>query len=313
MAPSLARRPRARQAGWTRFGLGAFECTIVSDGPLDLDPPDVVFAGHDGTKIDDLLRAAFVALGRMALDQNLLVVDTGAQLVLFETGSGAERDFGQAFFGQGVGRALGNLRASGLEPEDIAIVALSHLHPDHCWGLVDGERENFPRATVAVGTDELDHLDELAAQLTSSDLKPGDRKMIVGARTSIEPYRATGRVRRLADGEELVPGITAHAAPGHSIGHMIFRVQSEGRALLVMGDVAHHHVLHLAQPAWGTIYDHDAALAARTRAGVFAEAIATRPTILAYHFPFPGLGHLQERHGAFRWHPSPLELADPAR
>ncbi len=282
--------PRARQQGWTRFGLGAFECTVVSDGPLDLDPPAVVFAGQDGTKVDDLLRAAFASPGRMALDQNLLVVDTGAHLVLFESGSGRERAFGQAFFGRGVGRALGNLRASGIDPGQMSHVVLSHLHPDHCWGLVEGGLPNFPRASIAVGADELAHLDDLAKRLRSSDLDPAHRQAIIGARRSLEPYWEANRVRRLADGEEVVPGVTAHAAPGHSPGHMIFRVRSEGETLVVMGDVAHHHVLHLAQPAWSTIYDHDGALAARTRARVFKDAIETRATILAYHSRSPASG-----------------------
>ena len=299
--------PRARQPGWTRFGLGAFECTVVSDGPLDLEPPAVVFAGYDAAKIDELLRAAFVPPGRMNLDQNLLAVDTGAQLVLFEAGSG--REAGRTFFGPGVGRAIGNLRASGIDPGQVTTVALSHLHPDHCWGLVEGGRPTFPNATIAVGTDELHDLDARAAGLVVSD--PAHRPLIDGALASLHPYRETNRVRLLADGKVVVAGITAHAAPGHSPGHMTFAVRSGGETLLVMGDVAHHPVLHLVQPAWTTTFDDDGALAARTRARVFKEAIATRPAILAYHFPFPGLGHLGERHGAYRWLPSPLELAAP--
>ena len=242
----------------------------------------------------------------------MLLVDTGEHRVLFDGGSGADRGFGPAAFGPSVGQAPANLRASGIASEQVDVVCLSHLHPDHCWGLVDDGEATFPNASIAVPADELDVLEAMSKQLASSDMSPEHRHMVIGARNSLEPYIETGRVRRLADGDQVAPGITARAAPGHSRGHMIYRVESDGRVLMVLGDIAHHHVL-LAHPEWGTIYDDDRSLAARTRTRVFREVIEARAAVHAYHFPFPGLGHLQERHRAFRWLPSPLELAEPAR
>ena len=314
----MARPPsRTRQPGWTRFGLGTFVCTAVSDGKLDLKmPPRSVVVGQGGTEIggteiDDLLTAEFLSVEERHFDQNMLVISTGEHLVLFDAGSGADPDFGTATFGPSVGQLPANLRASGIEPDEIDIVCLSHLHPDHCWGLVDGGAATFPNASIAVPAGELDVLDVMSRRPASSDMSPEHRRAVIGARNSLTPYVDAGRVRRLADGERVVPGITAQAAPGHSPGHMIYRVESDGRVLMVLGDVAHHHVLLLAHPEWGTIYDHDRDLAARTRARVLREVIEARAAVHAYHFPFPGLGHLQARHGRFRWLPSPLELADP--
>ncbi len=310
---------RTGQPGWTRFGLGSFVCTAVSDGKLDVGlPPRSVFVGHEGAEVEgttiaDLLAAEYLPVEGTHLDQNLLLVDTGAHRVLFDAGSGADRDFGPATFGPLVGQAPANLRASGIAPGQVDLVCLSHLHPDHCWGLVDGDKPTFPNALILVPATEREHLEELSKQLDSPDMDPMVRSAVVGALRSLKPYEEAGRVRRLADGERVVPGITAHAAPGHSPGHMTYRVESDGHVLLALGDIAHHQVLLLAHPEWGTIYDHDQGLAARTRARVLREVVEARAAVHAYHFPFPGLGHLQARHGRYRWLPSPLELADAPR
>ncbi len=304
--------PHARQPGWTRFGLGAFTCTVISDGRLELErPPRGVFVGHRGSEVDDLLAADFLAPDGRHLDQNLLVVDTGEHRVLFDAGSGNE--LGVSAFGPGVGRARANMLASGLAPESIDVVALTHLHPDHCWGLVEGGEATFPNAVVGVPDEDLKHVEELEARLTSPDMDPAVRGAVIGARRSLAPYEAAGRLRRLAQGEQVVPGVTAHAAPGHSRGHMTYRVESEGHVLVVLGDIAHHHVLHLVHPEWSTIYDDDKDTVVSTRTRVFREIVEARAAVHAFHFPFPGLGHLQERHKAFRWLPSPLELAEPPR
>ena len=135
-------------------------------------------------------------------------------------------------------------------------------------------------------------------------MDPMIRAAVVGALRSLRPYEEIGRLRRIADGAQVVPGITACAAPGHSRGHLAYRVESEGHVLMVLGDVAHHHVLQLAHLEWCTIYDHDRGDAAMTRTRLFRDAMASGAAVHAFHFPHPGLGHLEERDGRFRWLPS---------
>ena len=114
---------------WHRFKLGDFECTAISDGPLALGPGAGVLQGVPAEEINRLLASHFLPTDNMVLEQNALVVNTGRQLLLFDTGMGSSKAFGP-----GTGRLLGNLRTAGVDPSQIDGVILTHAHSDHCWG-----------------------------------------------------------------------------------------------------------------------------------------------------------------------------------
>ena len=299
------------QAGWTRFKHGAFECTVVTDGQLHMGPPQEQFPKADSAEIDALLSAAYLPNDRMDLEQNILVVNTGEQLILFDSGSGIDPAFGIKTFGSGVGQTIPNLRAAGIEPEQIDIVALTHPHPDHCWGLVDGEgRRLYPNATVAVGELDYDYWTDLS-RLDSPEgrnMSEHMRDHFRGAHKNLTPYLEAGKLLCLTNGQEAAPGITAHLRKGHSPGHLIYRIESSGMRMTVWGDISHHWLLLLAHPEWGFAFDFDNEEAAKTRLHVFDEVIAARSAVFAFHFPFPGRGHLKRTDGRYEWLPMPLEL-----
>ena len=137
--------------GWTRFRHGDFQCTVVTDGPLKMGPPANAFAKADPKEITELLKRAFLPTDSMTLNQNLLIVNTGEGLVLFDTGCGVNQSFGKSSFGPDIGRAIWNMRAAGINPEDIDLVAITHAHPDHCWGLVDDDGNRlYPNAKIVI-------------------------------------------------------------------------------------------------------------------------------------------------------------------
>ena len=130
-----------------RFKLGGFECTVVSDGPLKLGTFTAeMFKGISQERIDAILAANFLDKDDFTVDQNALVVNTGSKLVLIDTGMGFRK-----IYGPRTGHLLANLRAAGIDPASIDVVALSHAHPDHVWGLVgeDG-KPNFPNAQIHI-------------------------------------------------------------------------------------------------------------------------------------------------------------------
>ena len=184
------------------------------------------------------------------MEQNTLVVNTGDRLVLFDTGDG-----GSKMFGPKSGRLLANLKAAGIDPKDIDVVALTHAHPDHCWGLMAADgTPNFPNAQIAISQADFDFwTDEGKAQ--GDMMKP----MIEGTRRQLMPNR--GRMIFIKDGQEIAPGIRAMAAPGHTVGHTIFIIASGGKTLVNTGDIAHHHIDLDADPARAFVYRH------RRRAG----------------------------------------------
>ncbi|MFC3126056.1 MBL fold metallo-hydrolase [Pseudoroseomonas globiformis] len=288
---------------WYRFRHGEFEATVVSDGRLPLGQPEPAFPASPPAEIKALLNSNFLPPDSATLEQNVLVINTGRQLVLFDTGMGDSMGADGRMFGPGTGRMLANLRRAGIEPEQIDLVVLSHAHCDHCWALVNeaGER-NFPNAQVAISEADLRYW-------TDSNNKRGPAFMtsfIDGATKNLAPYR--DRMVMVRDGAEVVPGITAIAAPGHTVGHTCYAITSDGRTLVYTADLAHHHVLLLQRPAWEFSFDTDPKQSAQTRSRMLQRLVSDRHSVLSYHFPWPGLGHVVAAGEAYAWLPEPMDL-----
>ena len=298
---ALARAPmiNAPAPAFYRFRIGKFEATAVSDGPLDLGAPQPdIFKGVSKEDFGKTLTENFLPTDKVRLEQNALVINTGDQLVLIDTGTGARQ-----LMGPDSGRLLANLKAAGIDPKDIDAVALTHAHPDHCWALIadDGAR-NFPNAKIFMAQEEFEFWTDLSKA-------PNDmmKSFIEGTRKQLLPLRE--RIEFLKDGQEFISGIQAIAAPGHTVGHTIFMVSSEGKSLCNVGDLAHHHVIPVERPQLAFAYDTDGQQGARTRQRMFGMLAAQRIAILAYHFPWPGIGHLAKQGAGFRYYPSPIQTA----
>jgi len=154
--PAPASHPMANEqvTAAYRFKVGGFECTVVSDGPLKLGTfsPEL-FRGFTQERIDEILAANFLDKGNFEVEQNALVVNTGDKLVLIDTGMGFRKVYGPRS-----GRLLANLRAAGIDSASIDVVALSHAHPDHVWGLVDEDgKPNFPNAQIYITEADFDY------------------------------------------------------------------------------------------------------------------------------------------------------------
>src|SRR5258707_4894647 len=104
-----------------RFKLGNAEGTIISDGILPLGDPHTNFLGLSKEEMDRQLTEHFLPLQNAVLEQNALVLNTGDRLVLFDTGMGRLK-----LFGNTTGRPLDSLKQAGIHPHDIHAVGLSH-------------------------------------------------------------------------------------------------------------------------------------------------------------------------------------------
>ncbi len=295
----LAKAPmlNTQAPAFYRFKLGDFELTVVSDGPLGLGAPsDGIFSGISKADFTKILNDNYLPSDSVEMDQNILVVNIGDRLVLIDTGDG-----GSKMFGPKSGRLLANLKAAGIDPKDIDVVALTHAHPDHCWALMAADgTPNFPNAQIAMSQADFDFwTDESKAQ--------GDmmKAMIGGMRRHLLPNR--GRMAFLADGQEVVPGIRAMAAPGHTVGHMVFVVTSGGKTLVNSGDIAHHHIVSMQTPRVAFAFDTDGAQGAASRLKVLDMLATDRIPLVSYHFPWPGLGHVAKQGDGYRYVPAPLQ------
>ncbi|MFJ6359354.1 MBL fold metallo-hydrolase [Pseudarthrobacter oxydans] len=286
-----------RGATWLRFRFGSFRCTVVSDGVLELGSPETNFPGHAPGEVRRLLENLGLPTDQIRLEQNILIVDTGANVVMFDSGVGSDPAWGQRRFGTQTGQLLTGLAAAGIDPASIDTVVITHAHPDHVWGLVNEHgQKNFPTATVAISRTDFAHFTDTSTLGPSSTGPQTDR--IEGARRNLLPYESG---LRLFEGDAtIVPGITSTATPGHSPGHSVFTVTSDGASFVFWGDLCHHEVL-LRHPQWSVVFDHDAAAAATERLRILGQITEQKLDVLSYHFAFPGFGALRTTDDGYEW------------
>jgi glyoxylase-like metal-dependent hydrolase (beta-lactamase superfamily II) len=304
-APARAAAPFRPEAppAWYRFRIGEYQATVVSDGMLPLGKPAPAFPSADPQQIEALMNGAFLPVNEANLEQNALILNTGRQLILFDTGMGDSMGPASRMFGPTTGRLLQNMRAAGIEPSQIDLVVLTHAHCDHCWALVDAQgNRNFPNAQVAVSEADLKFW-------TDDANKRGPEFMaafIDGAKKNLSAYR--DRMIMVSDEREVAPGITALAAPGHTVGHHVYAISSGNQVVVNSGDMAHHHVLLLRQPLWEFAFDTDPKQSAQTRSRMLDRLATDRTQILSYHFPWPGLGHAVKEGEGYGWVPTPMNV-----
>ncbi len=296
--PALAKAPMlGTQAPYFyRFKLGSAEATIVSDGPLPLGDPHKNFLGLSNAEMDKQLTDNFLPLENAVLEQNALVLNTGDRLVLFDTGLGS-----LSLFGKTTGKLMANLKQAGIEAKDIDAVVMSHAHIDHCGGcMADDGTRHFPNAQYYIAQADYDFW-------TDEAKVPKDFKVFwETAVKNLKPNR--DRMVFFKDGQEFLPGIQAISAPGHTVGHTIFMISSGGKKLCYIGDLAHHPVLLLEKPLTEFMYDTDPKQSAQTRVRMLTMLAANRTPLLAYHFAWPGIGHVAKQGDGFRYYPEPMQM-----
>lgn len=290
--------------GWITFRHGALPCLVVSDGVIRMGDARTIFPGSPPGRVEALLHRNFLTVEHVLLNVNILVVETPRGLVMFDSGVGSNREWGRRKFGETAGKLIDNLRAAGVDPGDIAAVAITHCHPDHVWGLVDDDGQRlFPNAEVFVGRVDFEYFTN--AERLESAADPAQRDRFAGARWNLLPY--LDRLRMVEDGDYLFECTRVLMTPGHTPGHLVFAIESDGEVLVNWGDLCHHEVLLLQNPAWQFVMDVDgpAAVAARLRTLRVVEA--RRLAVIGYHFPFPGLGHIVAQDEGYVWLPSDPE------
>jgi glyoxylase-like metal-dependent hydrolase (beta-lactamase superfamily II) len=208
-------------------------------------------------------------------------------------------------FGPTTGKLLASLKASGIDPRDIDAVVATHGHGDHVWGIIgDDGTPHFPNAQIYISQADFDFwTDEASLQMK----EPAYMKTFVGgARKNLLPLR--DRIVFVKDGQEFLPGIQAIATPGHTVGHMVYMITSGGKSLCNIGDLAIHQILLVEKPRIEYAYDTDPKQSANTRVRILDMLAAQRIPLLAYHFPWPGIGHIGKQGDGFRYYPAPMQM-----
>ncbi|MEZ5778905.1 MAG: MBL fold metallo-hydrolase [Paracoccaceae bacterium] len=288
-APLITFVPRASHAKadmmgvatpvFSRFKHGDFEVTTLLAGSRPVEDPHSIFGLNVSAEdFAEVSSANFLPVDTAQFFFTPTVVNTGPELVLFDTGLDAA----------GITTALA---AAGYAADQVDIVVLTHMHGDHIGGLNSDMGVTFPNARYVTGAVEHNHW--MGAGNEGFDAK-------------VRPLN--DQIAFLDDGGTVASGITAVAAFGHTPGHMAYMIESGGKALVLVADTANHPVWSLARPDWEVKFDMDKPAAAETRRKLFGMIATDRLPFVGYHMPFPATGFVEAVDDGFRYVPSSYQL-----
>lgn len=266
-ASAANQQPEARP-----FKLGSFNLVALHDAQFVLPNDGKVFGlGVGPAAVTQVLQAAGAPTETITLSVDALLVKTGQQVVLIDTGVG--------------GALQGSLKLAHVKPESVTDILITHAHPDHIGGLVSKGALAFPHAKIRMASAEWSWLQ---GQEQNADLV----KVITPQVATFEP------------GAEVVPGITSVDLKGHTPGHSGYEIVSGNNRLLDFGDTAHSSIVSLAKPAWHISFDTDGDQGEQNRVDELAKLAKSQETIFAPHFPFPGVGKIEPQGDHYVWKPT---------
>jgi glyoxylase-like metal-dependent hydrolase (beta-lactamase superfamily II) len=300
LAQAKAPKVQTQVPGYYRLQLGQFEITALYDGAIELDTK--LLRNATTADLNSLLSRMFVGNPKMQTAVNAYLINTGDHLVLVDTGAAK-------LFGPSLGYLLQNMKAAGYEPAQVDMVIITHLHPDHMGGLNDaGGQPLFPKAKVLVSQADNDFW---LSQKIAAGAPTKNQQYFKMARDIAAPYLASGQWKTFSEGSVLVPGIQAVKANGHTPGHTAYAVESEGKKLLIWGDLVHAHAVQFARPGVSIEFDIDQKKAIATRRSIMKAMAASKSLVAGMHLPFPGIGHVRaDGKGRYSW--VPIEFGNNA-
>jgi glyoxylase-like metal-dependent hydrolase (beta-lactamase superfamily II) len=283
--------------GFYRFKIGDFQATVISDG-FGLIPVGPIFARNASeAELAPVLKANFME-PVIQVTNNPLVVDTGRERILVDTG-----------FGEKIGPPFGsfpglkeNLRRAGITLESIDLVVISHCHLDHIGGLVTKSGAlAFPKAQFVFVDTEWNYWtgNRYESDVNRSPMPDPFKQATIAAAENLPPV--ADRARLVKPGGEITSGVHYIAAPGHSPSHAAILFTSGKEQFMHMGDIAHSPVTSLQHPDWTPVFDYDPAQAIKSRRAILDRAATDGVMAMGYHFPFPAIGHVVRHGTAYHW------------
>ena len=280
-------------AGVFTFSVGDFKCVSISDGaqPIDAEMLPTFFVGATAEQLALALRQHGLSPDAHDLQSNCLLIDTGDQRILVDSGGGS-------VYHPVLGKVVPGLAAAGYQPGDIDTIVLTHGHLDHVCGGLDNDGELvFPNARQLMARGEWEYwTEETDAGAMGADL-------VVDVQFTQDCLRAMrAQMQLIEPGDEIVPGIRTIATPGHTRDHISLAVTSGEDRLICVADTMDLPI-HIEQTTWHPEWDEAPAQAMRSRRMLLRRAVAENALIHAFHFPFPGLGYVREDGDGWRFEP----------
>lgn len=280
---------KAHSPGYFRYKLGDYEITSIYDGLIPGDAS--LYVGMEVDEIEkiwaDNFSDTFVKDGKIftTASVNTFLIDTEKELILIDAGAGS--------LAPSAGFTAKNINLSGYNVEDITVVLMTHLHPDHVFGLTIDGKMIFPNATVYINKADYNIWINILPNL--KDL--------------LQPYLKKNQCKLFNSGDKLVEGITGIPLPGHTVGHTGYEASSNGEKILFWGDIIHDpDVQFYNMDVEIVLVDRNEErikLELKTAKDTVEKAVIEKTLIGGVHMPFPGIGHVvkNETGSGYRWIP----------
>ena len=281
------------------FRVGSQEAWVLHDAFLWGEPVQQFAIGVPDAEIAALFGPYFLNPQRIQLGMSPILFRWGTELILTDTGTGSVG-------GDPTGLLNKRLSALGIQPDEISVILLTHLHIDHVGGSLDraNKKSQFPRAHIFISQEEIEfwrvpnpdmsELRDVPPELIDLTIHCAQDALEILAK-QIEPFVAE---------TELLPGIHSIPLPGHTPGQSGYLFQSEESRFMVIGDAMHDPVLHVQRPEWTSMGDARREQTVHTRRELLARLADERLRFQSFHFPFPGIGYVRRKgDGGFEFVP----------
>jgi glyoxylase-like metal-dependent hydrolase (beta-lactamase superfamily II) len=292
-APAAPPAGSTQAPGFYRFKVGSFTVTTVHDGFAER-PVQGFVRNAPLEEVQKVLAESFMPTDTLSIPFTVTFVDTGRQLIVFDSGNGVTPT------GDTRGRMIENMRAAGIDPARVNTVVMSHFHGDHVNGLLNAEgAAAFPNAEVVVPATEWGWWTDTANESRTPE---GQRGTFANVARRFAPYQ--GKIRQIAAGAEAAPGIRAVAAYGHTPGHTCYLIADGDAQAMFVADTTNRPELLARRPDFHIVFDVDPEMAEAARRKIYDQVATDRIRVTGYHFPFPANGYMAKEGNGYRFVPA---------
>jgi glyoxylase-like metal-dependent hydrolase (beta-lactamase superfamily II) len=225
----------------------------------------------------EILKAALPDGGTYKRGMSSFLMQTPSQIILVDAGTGRNLQT--------------NLKKIIVKPEDVDVILITHAHGDHIGGLTVNDKAAFPNATLYVAEPEYNYWagnDRGASAMKAFNLYGNKLQKFTPAPLGSQT-------------PDLVPGVKAYAAYGHTPGHTVFLCEDGNQKFLFWGDITHAMAIQIMFPQVALSFDTNPEQAIATRKAVLEYVTKETLPVLGSHIPFPCVGTITKSGNAYKY------------